>query len=150
MREKKKETFIYEGLGFPILLINVPMRKTLGKWVLDINFASLQRTALLMLAKKAAPLSGDEIRFIRHYLNKSTHEFALMLGVSHVSVLNWENEERKMNTNTEIVLRLRVLDHLKVPDKEFRKVYLTFDPQSISKQPAESMPLEIDIEKIAC
>ena len=133
MRETKRETFVYEGLGFPIHLINVPMRKAFGEWVIDINFSQLQKVAMLALAKKNAPLSGKEIRFIRHYLNMSTHKFAAALGVTHAAILNWENEERKMNADTEINMRLYVLNHLKVSDREFRKTYNQFDRNYICK-----------------
>lgn len=150
MTERKTETFVYEDLGFPILLVNVPMKKVFGEWCLDINFAQLQKKALLLLAKQIDPLCGREIRFIRHYLNMSTHKFGEMLGVSHVAVLNWESDEKKMNPSTEICLRLRVLNLLKVSDKEFRKIYSTFDPKNISKHREEIAPLEIDADKIAC
>jgi DNA-binding transcriptional regulator YiaG len=150
MVERKRETFIYEGLGFPILLINVPMRKAFGEWVIDINFNQLQKTALFILAKKNAPLSGKEIRFIRHYLNMSTHKFAAELGVTHVAVLNWENQDRKMNLGTEINLRLYILDHLQVTDKEFRNTYKNLDLKLMSKRCSDSALLEIDAEKIAC
>ena len=35
--EKKHETFVYEGLGFPVQLIDCPMKKVLDEWVLDLN-----------------------------------------------------------------------------------------------------------------
>lgn len=150
MKDRKTETLIYEGLGFPIRLINVPMRKAFGEWVFDINFNQLQIAVLLMLAKKQSPLTGKEIRFIRHYLRMSTHAFAKLLGVTHVAVLKWESEERKMAAGTEIYIRLHVLDHLKVTDKEFRKIYLAFKPEVISKKRVEETPLEVEAEKIAC
>lgn len=150
MKETKRETFIYEGLGFPVLLINVPMKKVFGEWALDINFAELQRIALLMLTKKNAPLTGQEIGSIRHYLNMSVHKFAEALGVTHVAVLNWENEERKMNADTDINLRLHLLNYLKVTDKEFRQIFTALDRKSIASRKIEQLPIEIDAEKIAC
>ena len=150
MSDKKRETFVYEGLGFPILLVNAPMRKAYGEWIMDIDFDQLQKIAMLALAKKNTSLSGREIRSIRHYLNMSTHKFAEELGVSHVAILSWESEEKKMNADTEIRMRLYVLNYLKVTDKEFRKTYNQFDRKSISKRRVESAPLEIDAEKIAC
>lgn len=150
MVEKKRETFVYEGLGFPVLLVNVPMRKSCGEWVMDINFDQLQRIAMLALVKKNDPLSGREIRSIRHYLSMSTHQFSEELGVTHVAILNWENEERKMNPDSEITLRLYLLDHLNVTDKEFRRTFKNFDRKSIAKRRIENIPLEIDVEKIAC
>lgn len=150
MKEIKKDTFVYDGLGFPVLLVNVPMKKVFGEWAMDINFDQLQKVALLILAKKNSPLSGKEIRFIRHYLNMSVNKFAAELGVTHVAVLNWESQERKMNADTEINMRLHLLNYLKVTDKEFRKTYNQFDRKSLAKRHLETTPLEIDAEKIAC
>lgn len=150
MSGKKIDTIIYNGLGFPIRLVNVPMRKAYGQWLLDISFNQLQVVALLMLAKQATPLSGKEITFIRHYFEMSTIEFGKLLGATHVAVLKWEREERRMNANTEIFLRSYILNRLNVTDREFRKIYLTFQPSLISKRQIESIPLEIDADKIAC
>lgn len=150
MKETKRQTFLYEGLGFPVLMINVPMKKVLGEWAMDINFAELQRVAMLALAKKKDPLTGREIRAIRHYLNLSTHQYARELGVSHVAILSWESEDRKMNADTEIHLRLHLLNFLNVSDKEFRKTYNQFDRKNIAKRQIENIPLEIDGERIAC
>lgn len=150
MSKTKTDTFVYHGLGFPIRLINVPMKKVFGEWALDINFNQLHLNVLLILVKKPTPLSGKEVRFIRHYLEMSTHTFSKLFGVTHTAVLKWENEERKMATGTEICVRLHVLDHLKVTDKEFRKIYLAFKPEIISKKRVEGATLELDVDKIAC
>ncbi|MDB6080842.1 MAG: hypothetical protein JWO53_114 [Chlamydiia bacterium] len=150
MSEKKRDTILYNGLGFPIRLINVPMRKAYGEWILDIDFNQLQVVALLMLVKQNNSFSGKEIAFIRHYFDMSTVEFGKLLGVSHVAVLKWVREERKMNVTTEIFLRSCILNQLKVTDKDFRRIYLTFKPEVISKRAIESIPLEIDADKIAC
>lgn len=150
MSNTKIETFVYEGLGFPVVLVNVPMRKAYGEWIMDIDFDQLQKAAILALAKKPTILTGNEIRSIRHYLNMSTHTLAEELGVTHASVLHWEKEERNMNTATEINMRLYVLNYLKVTDKEFRKTYNQFDIKTLSNRHVESTPMEIDLEKIAC
>jgi DNA-binding transcriptional regulator YiaG len=150
MKDRKTDTFIYKGLGFPILLVDVPMRKRIGEWTLDIDFDQLEKCALLLLAEKPSQLTGQEIRFIRHYLNMSTHKFAEALGVTHVAVLHWEKDGKKMNAGTEIVLRLYVLNHLKVSDKVFRNIYNKLNLKAIAKRQIESSPLEIDAEKIAC
>lgn len=55
-----------------------------------------------------------------------------------------------MNPSTEVYLRLYILNFLKVTDKEFRKLYLKINPQNLTKCAGESIPLEIDAEKIAC
>lgn len=149
MKEKKRETIIFNGLGFPIRLVNVPMKKVFGEWVIDINFNILQETVLNILARKHSALTGKEIRFIIDYLEMSTREFAKLFGVTHAAVLKWENDLSKMNPSTEAYLRLYILDYLKVSDKEFRKLYLEISPKNLHDQ-IEDNPLEIDLKKIAC
>src|SRR5258708_35710032 len=122
-------------------MVNVPMKKIFGEWALDINFGQLQREVLFLLAKKTTSLTGNELRFIRQYLEMSTHAFAKLFGVTHAAVLKWENEESKMNPSTEICIRLNVLDHLKVTDKEFRKLYLKLNPEIIAHRNDARIPL---------
>lgn len=150
MKMTRRETFIYEGLGFPIRLINVPMKKVLGEWAIDINFNTLQIAVLNILTRKPTPLTGGEIRFIMDYFEMSTRDFAKLFGVTHAAVLKWEKEESKMNPSTEVYLRLYLLNYLKVSDKEFRKVYLKLRPENLVHSVSENYPLEIDMDKIAC
>lgn len=150
MNEIKKDTFIWEGLGFPIRLIDVPMKKVFGEWVLDINLSDFQKNVLSLLAYKTAPLNGGELRFIIDYLKMSTREFANLFGVTHAAVLKWEKEKSRMNPSTEVCLRLYILNHLKVADEEFRKLYLKISPQYLADAENDATPLEIDAAKIAC
>lgn len=102
------------------------------------------------MQKKSNVLTGREIRSIRHFFQMTAREFAEALGISHVAILHWESEERKMNADTEIHMRLYLLDHLEVTDKEFRKTYNQLDRKNIAHRRISSLPLEIDAEKIAC
>lgn len=150
MKETKRDTFIWEGLGFPIRLMNVPMKKVFGEWILNINLEHFQKAVLDMLVRKSTPLSGSELRFIIDYLKMSTREFSQLFGVTHAAVLKWENEKSRMNPSTEIYLRLYILNYLKVADKEFRKLYLKMSPQDLANAESDETPLEIDLKKIAC
>lgn len=150
MKEKKLGTLIYEGLGFPIRLINVPLKKVFGEWAIDINFNALQIVVLNILARKPTALTGKELRFIIDYLEMSTRDFAKLFGVTHTAVLKWEKEETRMNPSTEVYLRLYLLDYLKVTDKEFRMTYLKIKPKNFAHSESKNYPLEIDAEKIAC
>lgn len=147
---KKIDTIIYKGLGFPIRLVNVPMKKVCGEWAFDINFNILHSLVLNMLARKPTSLTGNEIGFIIDYFEMSIRNFAKLCGVTHAAVLKWEQEKSKMSPSTEAFLRLYILNHLKVTDKEFRKLYLIINPESVSNYQDEKELLEIDVEKIAC
>lgn len=149
-KNKKKKTFIYEGLGFPIRLINAPLKKIYGEWAFDFSMGLFQKAVLHMLAIKASPLTGSELRFIIDYFEMSYRDFAKVFGVSHVAVVKWEKEKAKMNPSTEIYLRLYILNYLNVTDKEFRKFYLRIKPEHLANVDSEKSPLEIDADKIAC
>ena len=150
MSKTKRDTFIYQGLGFPVRLTNVPMKKVLGEWAFDLNMSELQRVVISMLARKPSSLTGPELRFIIDYLEMSTRTFAKLLGVTHAAVLKWEHEESKMNPSTEVCLRLYLLNLLEVSDNEFRKLYLEFNLDHLAHSESKKLPLEIDLNKIAC
>lgn len=150
-KKRKSETFIYEGLGFPIRLVNVPLKKVLGdEWAIDIDFNILQKTVLHMLALKSTPLTGQELRFIIDYFELSYREFAKLIGVTHAAVVKWEKEKSRMNPSTEICLRLHILNYLKVSDKEFRQFYLKMNHEDLSRSESETELLEIGVDQIAC
>lgn len=149
-KNKKTETFIYEGLGFPIRLINAPLKKVYGEWVFDFSMGVFQKFVLQMLAMKPSPLTGKELRFIINYFEMSYRDFAKIFGVSHVAIVKWEKEKSRMNPSTEIYLRLYILDCLNVTDKEFRRLYLKINPENLITAVDEKSPLEIDADKIAC
>jgi DNA-binding transcriptional regulator YiaG len=149
-KNKKRTTFIYEGLGFPIRLVNAPLKKVYGEWTFDFSMGIFQKVVLHMLAMKTSPLTGKELRFIIDYFEMSYRDFAKIFGVSHVAVVKWEKEKSKMNRSTEIYLRLYILNYLKVTDKEFRKLYLQINPENLATAEIEETPLEIDAEKIVC
>lgn len=146
---KKRETFVYEGLGFPIRLINVPMRKVFGEWAIDVNFNSLQKAVLYILATQKTALTGPEIKFIIDYFEMSYRDFAKTFGVSHTAVLKWVKEESKMNPGTESCLRLHILNKLGASDIEFRLQYSNISPEVLSYAEYDRDPLEIDARKIA-
>ena len=145
MKNTKKKTFIFRGLGFPIKLINVPMRKMIGEWVLDINFNKLQLAVLHSLLRKQAPLNGDELKFIRKFLNMSTTEFGRIFGVSHVAVIKWEKGTRA-NLSTDIYIRLYVLEHLKIKDRDFRNFFHETSLETLARNKNEKIePIAIDV-----
>lgn len=150
IKNKKRETFVYEELGFPIRLVNAPLKKVYGEWAFDFSMGIFQKAVLHMLAIKPSPLTGKELRFIIDYFEMSYRDFAKIFGVSHVAVVKWEKEKSKMNASTEIYLRLYILNYLKVTDKEFRKFYLKINPENLANAEIEELPLEIDANKIAC
>lgn len=145
MKDRKRETFIFRGLGFPIKLVNVPMKKIIGEWVLDIDFEKLQLAVLRCILEKPAPLNGDELKFIRGYLEMTTTEFGRIFGVTHVAVVKWEKGTRA-NLSTDVCIRLYMYDHLiKTKDKDFRNFYHKIKLERLAKNAKEKVdPIVID------
>ncbi len=148
MKMTKKETLIFEGLGFPITLINAPQKKVLGEWVLDLDLNKLQAFVLRLLVHKTSPLTGAEIRFMRSYLEMSLSAFGKLFRVTHVSVLKWETEQTRLSPTTEIYIRLYILNYLHAKDREFRKLYEEISLENLSRKKIKQIPLKINVEDL--
>lgn len=130
MKKKTIAKFEYDGLGFPIILLNVPLIEIRGCEVPDIDYNILQRIVLLALAQKPLPLSGNEVKFIRTYLEMTYTHFANKFGVTHASVIHWENAKNasaKITPTTELCIRLFILDELDAKNKLFRETFRNFN-----------------------
>ena len=133
--DRKTSTFTYRGLGVPIKLVKAPMKKAFGEWCLDIDMNKLMRIVLEAIIHKPTALTGDELKYIRKYLEMATTEFVKTFGVSHVAILKWEKGENQIAPAMEVCIRLYILNHLHAKDKEFRALYNDLDLQRLSKGP---------------
>ena len=124
--EKIVKSFIYDGLGFPVILENVLFHKVRGKWLPKIDVEQLADVIFKILPSKPSKLTGNEIKFIRTYLNKSKPAFGELFKLSHTAVSKWENSgdaPAPISPSQEVVLRLYLEDYLNVSDREFYKTY---------------------------
>jgi DNA-binding transcriptional regulator YiaG len=120
------KTFVFEALGFPVELRNVPMVEVRGVWTPDIDLNVLQRVVLLELAHRAEGLTGNQIRFIRSWLHLSLTGLAHLLGVTHPAVLKWEQMGDacpSIAVTTQRAIRLLVLDAILKKDTDFRNAF---------------------------
>jgi len=136
METKKVKRFVYEGLGFPIVLTDVPLVKKRELWTPAIDYNKLQKEVLLALAHKPVALTGNEIHFIRVYFEMTLESFGKHFGVTHAAVLTWEktnNKPGKINPTTELCIRLFILEKLKMSNQAFRNAFREFDIEGIVK-----------------
>lgn len=150
-KRKIFEQYLFNGLGFPILLLNVPMIQFEGDWAPDIDYEVLEKSILFLLAQKHSYLKGNEIHFIRTYFSKTLQEFGDIFGVSAAAVKKWEDcgdQFTNMNEGTEKLLRLFVLDQLlpenvkKVDILDYRKKIKQLIEQRFDKHATD--PIAID------
>ncbi len=155
MKHKIEKLYLYEGLGFPIQLVNVPMVHVRGEFILDINFNHLQKAVLLHLCYKKTPLTGNEVKFIRKYFSLNKTAFGCLFGYSHSAVLKWENQGNyiaRIAPTTEIYLRLYVLNFLGRESADFKELYEEIRIPQLAEYLKKSkqvpyIPLSINAEK---
>lgn len=150
MKKIRKETIIYEGLGFPIRLINAPVRELFGETILDINLGKFQRDILKAMIYKKQSLTGLEVKFIRKYFEMTTTIFGKAFGVTHAAVLKWESEQSRLPPTTELCIRLFILDKLQAKNDEFGKLYHMVSVESLTLHQKSGVitPLEYDVKQI--
>ncbi|EDN69689.1 conserved hypothetical protein [Beggiatoa sp. PS] len=92
MEQKIISEYEYLGLGFPMRLKNVVCLKIHEQWHPKINVETVAEDAFYHLIEKASslPLTGNEIEFIRTYLNLSKKAFGEKLHVAHTTISRWE------------------------------------------------------------
>ncbi|MBF0359928.1 MAG: hypothetical protein HQK49_02900 [Oligoflexia bacterium] len=149
MERKIEKCFEDFGFGFKVKIINAPMIKIRGEWVLDINFKKLQLFLLLALAQKPARLTGNEIQFIRKYFQMTASIFGKKFDVSHAAVLKWEktkNHNTGMTWSTEKDIRLFIISKIQPKPTYFLSVYNGLENKASN---TKAIPLELDGKKVA-
>lgn len=142
-KEKKLKEHLYDGLGFIVVLENVVFHQIRGEWLPKIDVEELATRAFKLLLSKPAKLTGNEIRFIRTYMNKSKPAFAEVFKLSHTAVTKWEkvgDAIAPISPSQEMVLRLHLEDSLNVSNREFYQAYKVFEASVHSEDDA---PLRI-------
>ena len=119
-------------------LSTLPMKKVLGEWVIDINMMALQRFVFKGLVHKPYPLTGKEVRFMRKFLEMSTTEFGKKLGISHATVVKWENEQAQINPIQETYIRMFLCECFR--DNELLELYKEIRPEKLAEAKNEKHP----------
>jgi DNA-binding transcriptional regulator YiaG len=147
VERKIVKVFNDKGFGFKVQIINAPMVKVRGDWVLDLNQNKLQKTILEALAHKPIKLIGNEIRFIRHFFEMTTTVFGQRFNVSHPAVLKWEkygNRCTDMNWSTEKDIRLFIISRNK--SEKLLSLYNELE-EAIEK--SKPLPVKVDAKEVA-
>jgi DNA-binding XRE family transcriptional regulator len=150
-KHKIEKEFTYTGLGFPVILKNVPMIELRGVWGLDINLNTLQKVVLIGLSQRQTELTGNQIRFIRSWFELTQVDFGNLLGVTHPAVVKWEKSAdkiAKITLTTQRDLRLLILDQLLNTDEDFRNAFRNIHNLKFT-QGDEPLTLNIPIDLIA-
>ncbi len=145
MERKHQDMFVYQGFGFPVALLHVPMVRVRGAWTPDIDFNKLSGLLLEALARKSARLTGSEVRFIRQSLAMNLEQFAQRFGVTHPAVIKWEKSGERptaMAWAVEKDIRLEILrSSPALKPREFMTAYTELEHEASAKP--ERIRLEV-------
>lgn len=149
LERKRQPSFVYEGFGFPVVLLNVPMVRSLGVWTPDIDYRKLARNVLRQLALHPTRLTGREIHYIRHSMDMTLEEFAHRFGVTHPAVVQWEQcgaKPTRMAWALEKDIRLEIIRSEHAPSAtRFVEAY----EELAEERPNKTAPVRIgDLEPV--
>jgi len=153
MKKKILKRYVYEGLGFPVVLKNVPTILIRGELTPDIDYNALQKAVLILLCYKRAPLTGNEVKFIRKYFEMNLTEFGAEFGCSHAAVMKWEkfgNRFAKIGPATDVCIRLFSIYRLHCKSSAFKELYDRIKIQELAKcqkKPSHFEPFAIDMSE---
>ena len=116
MKNKTIKNYIYNGLGFPILLPSVEMIYFEGEWHPKIDVYSVSEKAIKALITQESRFTGNQVKFVRVYFAMTLREFGKnVVHESHAAVNKWENCRDKitnMDGNIEAMLRLYIYERI--------------------------------------
>ena len=125
------KNYQWNGFGFPIIFEKLPAIKVRGELIPDINFDELASPIIQFICiKQDFCFSGNQIKFIRHYLKMTLRDFANFIGVTHQSVMRWEEKAKAsahMGAHVEFVMKIKVLKALHSTSKIINKAVETID-----------------------
>ena len=97
-------------MGIPVELmhievIDVPTAENLQSFR---TWMELMDSLALAVLCHPSTMRGEEVRFLRKYVNKSAREFAQYLHIEHTGLSKIENSQRKLTATMDKLIRLTV------------------------------------------
>jgi len=137
-----RKTMKFNGFGFPVILLNVPVKVEYGDEIPDINFKRMQEQLFQALLLKPSSLSGAEVKFLRHHLELTQDQFAKILKVERSLISKWEGKDLKvtgMSSHIEIFLRLKLA---KLKDQNIDRDFAVIEPATATKTVGKPVELK--------
>lgn len=126
METKIVKEYKYSDLGIDIILKDVVLYKIGREWAPKVDIEKLSKRVFSLLTYRAASFSGNELLFIRTYLQMSKSEFGRELKVSHTAVAKWEKSGKKissMDIGTELLLKMIMAEKSGATASKYQEIY---------------------------
>jgi DNA-binding transcriptional regulator YiaG len=103
----------FDDMGLPVILGNIEIIKcadcgTAEPMIPHMN--ELMDTLALAVICQPCKLGGDEVRFLRTYVGKSSKDFAALLHLDKTTLSKYENDGRDIGKQTDKLIRLLALN----------------------------------------
>lgn len=126
MKTKIVKEYKYSDLGIDIILKDIVLYKIGREWLPKIDIEKLSKRIFSLLTYRAASFSGNELLFIRTYLQMSKSEFGRELKVSHTAVAKWEKSGKKissMDIGTELLLKMIMAEKSGATASKYKEIF---------------------------
>lgn len=140
-------TYVYHGCGFPVTILNAPMKKFRDQWFLDIDTSVIDEKVAFQIAAQSARMTGKQTEFIRKWSSMTMREMAKILSVSHVAVHKWEQAGSKatlMDINTERVFRAHIFIRLGFSPAKTLEIITTLNAKAKAMARTDAMQLNAE------
>ncbi len=126
METKIVKEYKYSDLGIDIIIKDIVLYKIGREWLPKIDIEKLSKRIFSLLTYRAASFSGNELLFIRTYLQMSKSEFGRELKVSHTAVAKWEKSGKKissMDIGTELLLKMIMAEKSGASASKYQEIF---------------------------
>lgn len=90
------------------------------------QLSDLMRTIAFAVVGKKSRLLGEEVRFLRKYLNMTGEEFSRILHIDRTTLSKWENNDDKVGAQSDLLIRAIALalgDGLKEKAEQYVRLF---------------------------
>lgn len=114
------------------------------------NIVGLHRAIASHLARKPAPLTGPEYRFLRKEMSLKAKDLARHLGTTDVTISRWETGNKKINPAADRLLRLLYSLHTvqagrAIEPAKFVQAFLEGLKEIVSGRRAKSLSIRLPV-----
>lgn len=111
MATARRMSYRFDEMGVPVLLQNIEVIECPHCGNTDPiipNMSGLMKVLASAIICNPCKLNGQEIRYLRKYVNKSAREFARYLNLDHTHLSKLENDRYEINPRLDRLVRLIV------------------------------------------
>jgi len=117
--------------NIPYIKARVPIKSSPQGDYIDCNYKKVEESVLKTIIAHHIPLTGLEVKFIRHFFSLNMNDFGKIFGVSNAAVCKWEKKKNMLDLTTQMAIRAYVVEQLGLPSIMFSELSKTSKPKPL-------------------